>query len=213
MFKAWEHIQTVKLHFHCAQLKLIWYNWESTCVKTHIFYGSFGTFHCGLLHMQMRICFSSLFLWQISILPVSLSASTCFEAHHMYVSSEVYFFNEFGLQWPFIHEYRIPKSFLHLRDLQLWLQMVNCSFDSVKKKKCLTKSQRFLFLYYYFKLVWFGLWSKFSVIMFLHMQAGCSSLLWMLCAIFWSIKKKRIEKRKWCWHAAVLIETGSSFVF
>lgn len=61
MFKAWEHIQTVKLHFHCAQLKLIWYNWESTCVKTHIFYGSFGTFHCGLLHMQMRICFSSLF--------------------------------------------------------------------------------------------------------------------------------------------------------
>lgn len=29
-------MQTVKLPLHCAKLKLIWYNWESTCVKTHI---------------------------------------------------------------------------------------------------------------------------------------------------------------------------------
>lgn len=36
MFKAKEHIQTVKLPLHCVKLKLIWYNWESTCVKTPI---------------------------------------------------------------------------------------------------------------------------------------------------------------------------------
>lgn len=36
MFKAKEHMQTVKLPLHWVKLKLIWYNWESTCVKTHI---------------------------------------------------------------------------------------------------------------------------------------------------------------------------------
>lgn len=36
MFKAKEHMQTVKLLLHCVKLRLIWYNWENTCVKTHI---------------------------------------------------------------------------------------------------------------------------------------------------------------------------------